>query len=88
VFGWDLGPALRKPNPYAVHETLRRLGLDRREVLVVDDLKPGVDMAVAAGVDVAAACWSHDIPPIREFMERTCVATFATVAEFAEFILR
>ncbi len=88
IFGWDLGPELRKPNPFAVEETLRRLALDRSEVLVVDDLKPGIDMAVAAGVDAAAACWSHDIGGIRDFMRRTCVATFATVDEFAEFVLR
>jgi beta-phosphoglucomutase-like phosphatase (HAD superfamily) len=88
VFGWDLGPDMRKPNPYPVHETLRRLDLEPRDVLVVDDLRPGIDMAIAAGVDAAAAGWSHDIPAIRCFMRRTCVVTFATVAEFAEFIVR
>ena len=41
-----------------------------------------------AGVDAAAAGWSHDIPSIRDFMKRTCVAYFATVPEFAEFILQ
>jgi HAD superfamily hydrolase (TIGR01509 family) len=87
VFGWDMQPDLRKPNPYAVHETVRRLDLEPREVLVVDDLRPGIEMAAAAGVDAAAAGWAHDIPEIREFMERRCVAYFATVAEFAEFIL-
>jgi phosphoglycolate phosphatase/pyrophosphatase PpaX len=88
VFGWELGPERRKPNPWPVEETLRQLRLDPRDVLVVDDLKPGVDMALAAGADAAAAFWSHDIPAIREFMRRTCVATFETVAEFGEFILR
>ncbi len=88
VFGWDLGAQRRKPEPYPVTETLRRLRLSPGDVLVVDDLKPGVDMAAAAGVDAAAALWSHDIPAIREYMARACVATFATVADFAEFILR
>jgi beta-phosphoglucomutase-like phosphatase (HAD superfamily) len=88
VFGWDLPPERRKPSPYPVLETMRRFGLTTADVLVVDDLKPGIDMALAAGVDAAAACWGHNIPEIREFMARTCVATFATVAEFAEFILK
>jgi beta-phosphoglucomutase-like phosphatase (HAD superfamily) len=87
VFGWELEPDKRKPSPYPIHEAIRRLRLDPREILVVDDLKPGVDMAKAAGVDVAAAGWSHDIPSIREFMTRTCVAYFVTVHEFAEYIL-
>lgn len=88
VFGWELGADRRKPNPYPVHEAVRRLGLEPRDVLVVDDLKPGVVMARAAGVDAAAAGWAHDIPSIRAFMRRACVAYFGTVAEFAEFILR
>jgi beta-phosphoglucomutase-like phosphatase (HAD superfamily) len=88
VFGWEMAADKRKPSPYPVLETLRRLELEPRDVLVVDDLKPGIDMALAAGVDAAAAGWSHHIPAIREFMQRTCVAYFETVPEFAEFILR
>jgi phosphoglycolate phosphatase/pyrophosphatase PpaX len=87
VFGWDLGPERRKPHPYPVLETLDRLNLSPTEVLVVDDLKPGIDMALAAGVDAAGVGWSHNIPQIREFMARTCVATFDSVSEFAAFIL-
>ena len=41
-----------------------------------------------AGVDVAAADWSHDIPSVRDFMKRTCVAYFSAIPEFAEFILQ
>ena len=88
VFGWELGADRRKPSPYPVLETVRRLGLEPRDVLVVDDLKPGVVMAQAAGVDAAAAGWAHDIPSIRAFMTNSCVAYFATVPDFAEFILR
>ncbi len=87
VFGWELEQDKRKPNPFPVHEAIRQLGLDPRDVLVVDDLKPGIVMAQAAGVDAAAAGWAHDIASIRDFMRETCVAYFATVAEFAEFIL-
>jgi len=87
VFGWDLGPDRRKPSPYPVLETLRRLSLEPRDVLVVDDLKPGIEMALAAGVDAAAAGWSHNIPEIRAYMARVCVATFETVEDFAAFIL-
>ena len=88
VFGWDLEPDRRKPNPWPVLETLRHFDLEPRDILVLDDLKPGIDMAAAAGVDAAAAGWSHDIPKIREFMKRTCVAYFNTVPEFADFVLR
>jgi beta-phosphoglucomutase-like phosphatase (HAD superfamily) len=88
VFGWDFEAHKRKPSPYPVLQILKELRLDPGDVLVVDDLKPGVMMAQAAGVDAAAVGWGHDIPSIREFMKEACVAYFATVPEFAEFILR
>jgi phosphoglycolate phosphatase/pyrophosphatase PpaX len=87
VFGWEAEPERRKPSPYPVLEVLRRLGVAPGEALVVDDLKPGVQMARAAGVAVAAAGWAHAIPDIRAFMEANCVAYFERVADFAEFIL-
>lgn len=87
VFGWDIEPEHRKPSPWAVHEIVRRLGISPQEVLVVDDLRPGIEMARAAGVDAAAAGWAHDIPVIRTWMQQACVAYFATVQEFASFVL-
>jgi beta-phosphoglucomutase-like phosphatase (HAD superfamily) len=68
VFGWDEDPERRKPRPYPLEETMRRFGLSSEEVLVLDDLKPGADMAAAAGVDFAAAGWGHSIPEIRAAM--------------------
>ena len=87
VFGWDDDPDRRKPSPYPVRAILRRLGLAPEEVLVVDDLRPGVEMARAAGVAAAAAGWAHDIPAIRAYMRAHCVATFERVADFADFVL-
>jgi len=72
VFGWDEDPELRKPAPYPLEEVLRRYRLDPREVLVLDDLKPGAVMARAVGVDFAAAGWGHSVPAIREGMAGLC----------------
>jgi phosphoglycolate phosphatase/pyrophosphatase PpaX len=68
IFGWGEDRALRKPNPYPLLETMRVLGLGPADLLVVDDLKPGADMAAAARVDFAAALWGHSIPSIRGAM--------------------
>jgi beta-phosphoglucomutase-like phosphatase (HAD superfamily) len=87
VFGWEEPAERRKPSPWPVQEIQRAYGLAPQELLVVDDLKPGVLMAKAAGVPVAAAGWSHDIPEIRAYMERECVAYFRSVAEFREYVL-
>ena len=39
---------------------------------MVDDLKPGYDMARAAGVAIAAAGWAHNVKCIRDFMTQNC----------------
>lgn len=70
IYGWDLSPELRKPSPYSVLMTMQKYGFSPSEVLVVDDLKPGYDMARVAGVDFAAAGWAYDVPEIEEFMRR------------------
>jgi phosphoglycolate phosphatase/pyrophosphatase PpaX len=72
IFGWDENPEHRKPSPWPVLHILRQTGLKPEEVLVVDDLKPGVEMARAAGVPVAAAGWGHSIPSIRTAMTELC----------------
>jgi beta-phosphoglucomutase-like phosphatase (HAD superfamily) len=72
VFGWDDDEARRKPHPYPLLEAMCLLGLPASELLVVDDLKPGADMAAAAGVDFAAAGWGHSIPSIKSAMLGLC----------------
>lgn len=72
IFGWDHDPEKRKPSPWPVYSILEQTGLGKNEVLVVDDLKPGVEMALAAGVPVAAAGWGHSIKAIRDVMQEMC----------------
>jgi beta-phosphoglucomutase-like phosphatase (HAD superfamily) len=68
IFGWDDDAHKRKPNPWPVHEALRLLACAPREALIVDDLKPGVLMSQACGVDFAAAGWGHRVPEIERYM--------------------
>ena len=46
--------------------------LEKTDLLMLDDLKPGYDMARAAGVDFAAAGWAYDVPEIEAFMRKNC----------------
>lgn len=87
VFGWDHDPARRKPDPWPAREALARLGVDAGEALVVDDLRPGVLMARAAGVAAVGAGWAHRVPRIRDWMRGNCLAYFDTVGEFGAFLL-
>ena len=87
VFGWELEEGRRKPDPWPVHEVIRRLSLSLEEVLVVDDLKPAVLMARSAGVAVAGAGWGHSIPVIVDYMKQNCDYYFETVDEFESLII-
>jgi phosphoglycolate phosphatase-like HAD superfamily hydrolase len=86
VFGWDFDDNKRKPHPYPVERILQTFSLRPEEVLILDDLRPGVLMSRAAGVEIAGAGWGHDIPEIRNYMMKHCTAYFATVREFTDFL--
>ena len=87
IFGWTMDADKRKPHPYPALQILEEFSLSPKEVLVVDDLRPGVEMARAAGMDAAAAGWGHHIEEIRTFMRAECRYFFADVAEFRSFLL-
>lgn len=88
VHGWDDDPARRKPSAWPVEQILARFGLEPEQALVVDDLKPGVLMAQAAGVPCAAAGWGHRIPEIERYMRSSCVAYLESVEQLAAFVLQ
>ncbi len=86
AFGWEQPEQRRKPNPWPLQEIMRRFDLPPEELLMIDDLKPGYDMARAAGVDFAAVGWANDIPRIEAFMRENCRIYCKTVAELAALL--
>lgn len=86
IFGWEQPVEQRKPDPWPLREIMRQLKLEPGELLVVDDLKPGYDMARAAGVPFAAAGWANDIPQIESFMRKNCDFYCKTVAELDKLL--
>lgn len=72
IYGWDIPKEMRKPAPGTILDLMERFNLNAEDVLVVDDLKPGYDMARAAGVAIAAAGWAHNVKGIRDFMTQNC----------------
>ena len=86
VYGWELPWSQRKPNPFPLEDIMARYGLRPDELLMIDDLKPGYDMARACQVDFAAVGWSSDVEPIEKFMRQNCRWYFKTVEEFSKFL--
>ena len=87
IYGWDSDPERRKPAPWPIYQIERELGLRPEQLVVIDDLKPGKDMADRAGVDFIAAGWTHTVPHIIETMQRICPHYCRTVAELAALLL-
>ena len=86
VYGWEIPAEKRKPKPWAVFEIMKKFDLSPSEILMIDDLKPGFDMAKAAGVDFAAAGWAYDVPEIEAFMRENSSLYFKTVQELSDFL--
>ena len=86
IYGWDIPPEERKPSPHTLFDLMKRYNLSPCEILVVDDLKPGYDMARGAGVDFAAAGWAYNVPSIEEFMRQNCDYYLKTVDELSKLL--
>ena len=86
VYGWERPETQRKPFPFPLEDIMARFSLQPAELLMIDDLKPGYDMARAAGVDFAAAGWSNDIAPIETFMRENSPVYCKTVEELSAFL--
>ena len=54
-----------RPSPYALQQIMRHYRLEPQQLVMIDDLKPGYEMAKRCGVDFIAAGWSHRFPEIR-----------------------
>ncbi len=87
IFGWDLEDYKRKPNPYPIREAMKTFNLNKEDILVVDDLKPGLDMARTCNVDFDSAGWSHIIPEIIDFMKENSNYYLSSVDELRNIIL-
>ena len=86
IYGWDIPKEMRKPSPGTLLDLMERYSLKPCEILVVDDLKPGYDMAKAAGVNIAAAAWAHNVRGIAEFMEANCEYYLKSVEELRKIL--
>ena len=86
IYGWDIPKNMRKPAPDTLFDLMKRFDLKPEEVLVVDDLKPGYDMAKGAGVTLAAAGWAYNIPEIENFMRKNCDFYLKSVSDLRNIL--
>ncbi|MBB6481447.1 HAD family hydrolase [Spirochaeta isovalerica] len=86
IIGWTGEPEKQKPYPWPVEDIMREFNLSRDEILVVDDLKPGITMALKAGVDSAGVGWSHNLPVIREAISKDSTYYLNSIEELRDLV--
>ena len=87
VYDNDLSSAQRKPNPFALLDIMKRFGVNPKQILVVDDMKLGWEMAAACGVSAAYAAWSKaEFPELALEMRKIFPFSFDTPTELERFL--
>ena len=86
IHGWDPDPDRRKPSAYPLRRILDELQLSPGDVLVVDDLLPGITMARTVGANAVAAGWGHHTPAVRGAMERANVPYLEEVNHLVAYL--
>lgn len=79
----------RKPGTYPLEKIMEHYRLSPSELLMVDDLKTGYEMASAAGVPIGFAAWSRlGNPDVMEQMEKLCDYSFHSTEELSDFLFK
>lgn len=85
VFGWELEEKYRKPSTYPLERIMEKYNLSPKDIAVIDDLKPGYDMTIAAGADFYYAGWSESKTPETEgFMRENGVRILSAPTDFLD----
>ena len=86
IYGWELPPEKRKPSTWPVERIIKELHLNKEDVLLVDDLLPGVQMARDAHIDACGAGWAHEIKEIKEDIKTKCTYYVESVKELEDLL--
>lgn len=87
IYDYDLPPEKRKPEPFALEDIMKRFGLKPEQLLVVDDMKLGFDMASRINAPTAFAGWSKgEFPELTLQMRQLCSYSFDSPEEFEKFL--
>ena len=87
IYGWELLPYQRKPNPWPLEDIMSRFDLKADEILVVDDMKLACQMADPLDVKVCYAGWSGmGVQSLADEMKQICAMHFDTTKDFYSYL--
>ena len=87
IYACELPRERRKPHPWPLLDIMERFHLKPEEMLMVDDMLLGVEMARKAGVKTVYAAWSkQDFPELMDEMKKVCDYSFDSTKELEQFL--
>lgn len=86
VYGWELPKELRKPSDYPLKQIMSTFNLNPEDLLVIDDAKPGYDMAKKCNVKFAAVGWANNVTEIEDFMHKNCDIYLKEVNDLKKYL--
>ena len=87
IYDYDLPVDQRKPSPFALTDIMDRYGFAPKDLLMVDDMKLGCQMAKSVGVATAFAGWGKaEFPQLTEEMRTICDFSFDSTEELEKFL--
>ena len=87
IYDNDLPADRRKPNTFPLTDILSRFGLTAEQVLVVDDMMLGHNMAEPLGIPTACAAWSKkEFPELVHEMRKSFTYTFDSPNDLYSFL--
>ncbi|KAL7719104.1 Phosphoglycolate phosphatase [Entamoeba marina] len=88
VFGYVREhPEMCKPHTYPIETIKTKYTLDNKDILVVDDLYPGIEMAQTAKVDCVGVTYGKGHELIYDRLKNSCKFIFESVESLKNFLL-
>ncbi len=88
IYGGDEDADKRKPSTFPLEDICTRFNLNKEDIVVIDDLKPGYDMALNFGVDFVCAGWSHELEQVKRFMKENCKVYLESSTELKDVVFK
>lgn len=86
VFAYDQGPDNLKPHTYPIRTLINVLNIKSHEILVIDDMPVGYEMAKKAHVDFIWAQWAYFDETLNEHIIKTSNKACLNVEELFEIL--
>jgi len=86
IYSGELPEEKRKPSPWPIFDIMQTHGLRREDIVVIDDLVPGHQMALSANVDFIFPSYAHSIESIHRYMRDASVPFASSVEELCSML--